>query len=255
MNWKNLSSQSLAAIDKSTPVLLPVASIEQHGPHLPVSTDSEIAEHFIGRLNSELGDKILCLPVVQVCCSEHHMDFCGSLTTSHETFIKYCCDILHSVHKHQFYNIVIFNSHGGNIASCRLIAEKHGIGNPTSKVFVLTWWEVATAELINLSESGLFGTGHACELETSLMLHIAPGLVDDSSIPMEKSFVETDYVFDGDMLHGSKATFIRSMKEISGGVGVVGDPSTASAGKGKDISKLVTKQLVDIITRTSKMNR
>ena len=80
MRWEKFTTNEIAALDRSIPVVLNVAAIEQHGPHLPLETDARIGDHFLRRLEERLGDRVLILPQVKVCCSEHHMDFAGTLS-------------------------------------------------------------------------------------------------------------------------------------------------------------------------------
>src|SRR5262245_60882672 len=114
MYWQDLASPEFDAIDHATPVVLPVAAVEQHGPHLPLATDRMIGEYFAERLNARLGSSVLILPTVAVGCSDHHMNFSGSLTLRHETFLSVCHEYLASAHSHGFRNFMVLNSHGGN---------------------------------------------------------------------------------------------------------------------------------------------
>ncbi len=121
MIWQELKHPDFAAIDRSTPVLLPVAAVEQHGPHLPLATDRMIAEFFAAELNARLGNRVLVLPTIAVGCSEHHMEFAGSLTLSHETFLAACKEYLHSAWRHGFRNFLVLNAHGGNQGICQVL--------------------------------------------------------------------------------------------------------------------------------------
>src|ERR1700748_3057074 len=114
MYWQDLASPEFQAIDRKTPVLLPVSAVEQHGPHLPLATDRTIVEHFARQLNERLESSVLILPTVAVGCSDHHMAFAGSLSLRHETFYSVCEEYLLSVYHHGFRNFLILNSHGGN---------------------------------------------------------------------------------------------------------------------------------------------
>jgi creatinine amidohydrolase len=155
---------------------------EQHGPHLPLATDSLIGAHFLERLNEALPNDVLILPQVKVGCSAHHMDFDGTLTVRHETLLAYLGDVLDSIAAHGFRKLVVFNSHGGNEAIGRVLLEKWGAANPGNRIFMLTWWRIAAGELAAIQESGFGGLGHACEFETALLQHFAPDLVDGEQI-------------------------------------------------------------------------
>src|SRR5687767_7588638 len=177
MIWQELTSPDFGNVDRETPVLLPVAAIEQHGPHLPLATDRMIVEFFAEELNTRLGNSVLVLPSVPVGCSDHHMEFAGSLTLQQETFLSVSKQYLHSAWRHGFRNFLVLNAHGGNQGVCQVLLEQYGTEHPDSQIVVATWWRVAADTLMALNESGPGGVGHACEFETSLMLLIAPELV------------------------------------------------------------------------------
>ncbi|TPG20144.1 creatininase family protein [Sphingomonas koreensis] len=242
MKWAELSSPALAAIDRDVPLVMNIAAIEQHGAHLPVGTDAMIGAHFLAEAERRLGDGILLLPQLQVCCSGHHMDFAGTLTVSHETMLAYVGDVLASVLRQGFRSVVLFNSHGGNEAIGRVIVEKVGQSNPDAQVAMMTWWSLAHSALIDIRESGFGGVGHACEFETSLMLHAHPELVDTAAIA-DPEMPETYCWAQADMLTPPSAVLYRSMKVQSGGTGTVGRPSFASAEKGAQISAAVGDRL------------
>ena len=133
MNWDQLTSHEIGALDRNIPVILPVAATEQHGAHLPVATDRMIGEYFCQQLSREIPENVLILPAMAVGCSEHHMDFRGSLTLSHDTFLRQAEDILGSVAHHGFKNLIILNSHGGNSAIATVIVEHFGNRHPEIK--------------------------------------------------------------------------------------------------------------------------
>ncbi len=111
MYWDQLSSPQMAQLEKSIPVILPVSATEQHGPHLPLSTDRLIGEYFLDQLNNQMSDLILILPSIPVGCSEHHLDFPGSMSVRHKTLLRTLIDQANSVVHHCFRNLVLFNSH------------------------------------------------------------------------------------------------------------------------------------------------
>jgi len=245
MIWQSSTSLAIQQLDRSTPVLLPIAATEQHGPHLPSGTDRLIAEYFCQLLEPELKNHVLILPVVAVGCSNHHMEFAGTLTVSHKTFINYVTEILDSVARQGFTNIVIFNSHGGNLGAGQVILERFGNTHPDCRVVFATWWMIAADELSQITETGPGGVGHACEFETSLIHVIAPDLVKRELIRPGEN-VDTFEWAEADMLRGPGASLYRPMKRMTSN-GVYGDPTKASPVKGKAIASAVVNALKKII--------
>ena len=245
MIWENLTSPAHAGLDRKIPVILPVAAIEQHGHHLPLATDKLIVNHFCLQLEKEIPDQVLILPVMSVGCSEHHMDFSGSLTLQHNTFLSQAEDIMASVTHHGFRNIIIFNGHGGNLGIGQVIVEHFGNRHPQCRIVFATWWKIAGESLFSLNETGPGGVGHAGEFETSLMMVIAPDLVDTDQI-MSRQNTENFAWASGDLLRGPRASFYKSMKAMTPN-GVFGEPGGFSADKGLKINEMVVAGLKKVI--------
>lgn len=246
MRWEKLTTDEFATIDRSTPVVLNIAAIEQHGPHLALDTDVTIGGHFLDQAEERLGEKVLILPAVKVCCSEHHMEFAGTLSVRHETFLAYVGDILESVVRHGFRNIVLFNSHGGNQAVGQVLLEAFGARHRECQVALLTWWRLTAPELEKIRDSDFAGINHACEFETSLMLAAAPGDVRQDKIG-GMSYQPTFEWANSDMIRANRGAIFRTMHAMSNGTGVVGDPSLGSAQKGERITQVVVDELVRVV--------
>ena len=246
MFWENLTSADFNDIDRGIPVLLNIAAIEQHGPALPVVTDSAIGWHLCQQVEDRMSDRILILPQIKVCCSEHHMGFPGTLTVSHQTFMNYVSEMLDAVYRHGFRSIFILNSHGGNIAIGNVIKESLGNQYPDLNIAFSTWWTIAKDSLPQLNESGFQGVGHAGEFETSLMMHIAPESIkkdaDVSKAGLKKSFPWTE----SDLLRGAEASLHRNFQEMTAN-GVFGKAEYASREKGQKIATLVVEKLCLIL--------
>jgi len=245
MIWDQLTSTQLAALDKNIPVMLNLAATEQHGAHLPVCTDRLIGEYFATSLDKEMNDTILILPCVSIGCSDHHMDFPGSLSLSHSTFSAVVKDIVTSVLHHGFSKIILLNSHGGNQGIMQVIIEQLGYANPDAHIVGVTWWNLVKEELRNITETGPGGTGHACEFETSLIQVIAPHLVNRSQV-QKGANVPTFTWAEGDMLQAPKASYYRTMKSMTPN-GVFGNPVKSSAEKGIRIAGCVVQALKQLV--------
>ena len=102
MIWDKLTSEETSKINKNLPILILLCATEQHGPHLPLSTDRLIGEHFIHELNRLAEDKFILLPTIPIGCSDHHMDFEGTLTFRHSTLKKIIQEMVKSMISHGF---------------------------------------------------------------------------------------------------------------------------------------------------------
>jgi creatinine amidohydrolase len=240
-----LTSPQLDACSRSIPLLLPTGATEQHGPHLPLATDRMIAEHFSAAAERILGEGVIVLPTVGVGCSDHHMEFVGTLTLRHETFLAQVVEYAESGFAHGFETLVILNAHGGNQGIGRVAMEQLGSRHPQKLVIFASWWQLATEELLGISQTGPGGVGHAGELETSLMLAIAPELVEFDQAPERQN--EPAYPWDtADLLRGSRASLYRRMIDVAAS-GVFGEPRAASAEIGRAVHEAVVEQLVALL--------
>ncbi|GJM28053.1 MAG: creatininase [Cyclobacteriaceae bacterium] len=245
MIWDQLTSENIKGLDHSIPAILPVAATEQHGAHLPVATDRLIAEHFAFQTHTAVPEQVLILPCVGIGCSNHHMDFSGTLTLTHHTFLKQVEEIIQSVFHHGFTKIIILNSHGGNQGAGQVLVEKLGHQYPDCDVIMTSWWQIARNELMDITETGFGGVGHAGEFETSLMMLIAPELVHHQKITSGKNQSVYNWA-KADLLHGPAASWYRSMKQLTPN-GIFGEPGAASVEKGKHITETVVRNILNII--------
>ena len=246
MYWEKMTSAEIECVERSTPVILNLAAIEQHGPHLPANTDVVIGAHFLSKLDQIDPKAQLILPTVKVGCSAHHLDFIGTLSVPHRVMMEYVSSILDSVCSAGFWNILLFNSHGGNQAIGQVILEDFGAAHPSCRIALVTWWTLARDALAEISKTGRFGTGHACEFETSLMM-AAGAVTPNINLPVGEFFVKSHAWADGSMLHKSAGTLYRSIQSISGGTGIVGRPDAASVEQGHKITEEVVRRLKTVV--------
>jgi len=243
--WEHLTSPELGALDRSIPVVLPISAVEQHGPHLPVGTDHLIAEHLVGAAEAVLGDDVLVLTGVAAGCSDHHLDFPGTLSLRHHTLLDHIENVASSVLGQGFSTLVLFNAHGGNQGIGQVALERTGAAHPEARVVFTSWWRLAGPELLEISESGPGGVGHACELETSILLDFAPELVRTDLIPERTSKPALRYD-DSDMLRSSRASLYRRMSQVADS-GVAGTPREATAVKGRAAIDAIVTELTGLV--------
>lgn len=206
-------------------LLLMLGATEQHGPHLPLATDTVIAEAVAKNLAIRLG-KTLIAPIVPIGTSDEHMDFCGTLSTSKETLAGLIADIGRSAANHGFQRLLVLTMHGGNYDAIRLGVNR--LRSETQTLQVIAFTELvqalqATAKthLNDLSENvaGL----HAGERETSQMLYLRPELV-------QMAHAESGYV--GDMRAILPRLMQVGLRPVTAN-GVLGDPTLATAARGQ----------------------
>lgn len=243
--WEHLTSARLATVDTSLPVVLPLGAVEQHGPHLPLATDRMVVDHFCREIDRHLGDDVLILPTVSVGYSRHHDDFAGTLTLTHETLLHQIVETADSALRLGMTNLLILNAHGGNEGIAQVALEHLGYRWPRCRIVRTTWWQIASEALLEISTTGPGGVGHACELETSLMMIIASHLVDAAALPAREN--ESSFGWDtADMLRAGSVTMYRRFSDVAA-TGVFGDPRAASVEKGRQISEAVTRRLVELV--------
>lgn len=194
--------------------ILPTGSVEQHGHHLPLNVDHLCATAVAteaARLRPELS---LVLPPVSYGYVHHVMDFPGSLNIHFEHFIQYVLDILKSLAYHGFKKMIIVNGHGSNHPLVELAARRLAVETDATCAFC-SWWQMlrVNPDFEATWRESVFpgGCAHACELETSMLMHLAP-----QSVRMDKNKSEIARM----NLQGSKYTWVDLF--ASGPMGMVG---------------------------------
>jgi creatinine amidohydrolase len=176
--WQDLTTRDFAALDaERTIAVLPVAAIEQHGPHLPLATDALINEGIIAATLERLprSPVVLVLPALNIGSSLEHADFPGTLSIDAETLLRVWFDIGASVARVGVRKLVIFNTHGGQKALVDLAALRLRLAHD---LFVVraNYFSFGAPDGLFSAEEWLHGI-HGGEVETSLILHLAPDLV------------------------------------------------------------------------------
>ena len=163
-------------------VAIPFGAVEDHGAHLPISTDNDILHSVLSEAGRRAGGDLLVTPTIPFGLDEHHMDFPGTIAVDLETCLAYVSQVAISVARHGFTHILIVNGHGSNQAICDLAARKCVLA--TGIVCANTTINAAVdpslvADVLNAERRGGPGSvGHACEYETAMMLHALPDYVD-----------------------------------------------------------------------------
>jgi creatinine amidohydrolase len=236
MNWP-----AVAALPKSTPVVIPTAALEQHGHHLPVFTDSILAGEITRRAEAQLKDRVLLVPVMWLGNSEHHLDFAGTMSAAPRTYLDLLVDMIENFITHGFQRIVIVNGHGGNnVPAQQAIFEVRQRHRERDDLLLLfsPYWALGGEPHAADPAIEQRAMGHACEWETSMILALAPHLVGDYQ---KAAPVDPRGRFD-------PASQAWTTKDRST-PGHIGNPAIATAKKGEALLAVFTEDVVRLLER------
>jgi creatinine amidohydrolase len=220
--------------NKSKQVIIPIGSLEQHGNHLPVSTDSIIIEHLAKKVSEK--SQSLYLPTITFGISfEHEPLFNISLT--HQTYSNFLSEICLSLIKYGMKNIILLNGHHGNMGCMNYISQNVFDKFPSNaKINFINYWSL------------MENFDHAGEIETSLVLAINTKLVK-----MKMARANTKEIAGSRIAYTSLTTNPGSFTKITGN-GVWGDPTKASIKKGRSLLENLTQKIIEIIKEFKDFN-
>jgi creatinine amidohydrolase len=233
-------------------ILFPVGSIEQHGQHLPLVTDSAWAVDVAEAVASQ--EEVLICPPLYFGWSPHHLAYPGTITLKPETLTEVILDVCNSLIVHGFKKILILNGHRvANLPPIEIAASK--LRNTTQAyIGIVDLALIVVEEVRKICESEVGGFGHADEIETSFMLYKHPELVDMTKAgknlsPMRgrffHSFASPDYALSGNRFW-SKPT-IEEWRKSTEPSGFKGDASLGTSEKGKEIFEAIVANVIDVI--------
>lgn len=232
--WHHLTTVEVAEMAERDPVaVLPLAAVEQHGPHLPLATDLEIGRGLLATAFRELGEDVpaLALPPQPVGASSEHRDFPGTLSVAFPALEEMVVGVGASLARAGVRRLVILNSHGGNrpvldTAGLRLRRD-HGM-----LVVKASWFRFPHPAWVALPESEWDHGLHGGAVETAMMLHLRPELVREDEI---RTFPSLGQEMATKLTHlrpEGPASFSWTARDLNPH-GVTGDASLASAMMGE----------------------
>ena len=227
------------ALRETDVVILPIGSVEQHGPHLPTGTDTIIPVELARMVAERVG--ALVAPPIFYGNSVSMKGMPGVLTVSPESLSSYLLDVCKSLARLGFKIIVVMNGHGGNTQVVDFVG--HRVREETGAVVVrVDWWRIASREIREVCSSPV---AHADEGETSVMLALKPSLVR-----MERAVRDDRFRRMVDRLTGGKPENMPKVYlpfEMLTETGILGDATKASREKGLRIVEAVVENTVNLI--------
>ena len=243
-DWKDFRATEYRDIDPMrTIAILPTAAIEQHGPHLPVGTDTIINEGLLAMLKERCPEDIdiRILPVQAVGKSNEHLWAAGTVTLTAETAMRAWVEIGLSVARAGVRKMLILNSHGGNVDLNSIVSRELRV---QAGMFCVRmgWGAFGTPEGVYSDQEKTNGI-HGGDAETSLILHFAPDTVDMSQAQDFRSTAETGPISPiGPVAYGWIASDVNPN-------GVVGEAHLATAEKGKATADKMVDDVIELIRK------
>jgi creatinine amidohydrolase len=232
------------AVKRGKVVLIPAGAMEQHGPHLPIDTDIVLPTALCARAAEQAPDLFVTAACIPYGFNEHNMEFPGTVHIAWDHFVDYATDVASSFAHMGFRHIVFVNGHGSNAilleTAARLVTMR-----TKAKCAAVSWFSLGRTEIMKLRESEMpGGMSHACELETSVYMHLCPDGVRYDRIAKEIWNSKSPY-FRWDLLAPAPVRFVNERSTTSHS-GVRGDPTLATEEKGRRIAAAVVTELIAV---------
>ena len=235
MKLQDATWQDVDQFKRSGVVLIPTGSLEQHGPHLPLFTDSLIVTSVAEKIEVLLPEHVLLTPTLWLGASGHHLRFPGSLSGDFDSYMGAIENVVESLLPHGFQKFYVLNGHGGNREPNGMVVRKLKAKHLTCTFGHAGYFDFVKQEIADTLTGPLKEMRHACEAETSLMMHLHPELVRlekrrDDGLITEPSVVGVVHHFDEMTEQGS-----------------YGFATLATAEKGKKIFEAAVKKALQEI--------
>jgi creatinine amidohydrolase len=233
-----MTAPELRNVSRSASVVIaPIAACEQHSRHLAVWTDTVLVSAVAAGVEERLPLEVLLLPTQWMGASAHHLRFGGTLSAEVDTHVQILVDLLTPLLDDGYERLLVLNGHGGNTDTMQMALRKLRPRYPQRHVTAASYWDLAARELAGLAEGPRKVMGHACEFETSMMLHLRPDLVRSDQIADDPP--NDDPALRG--LFTGEDMFQRTDH------GAVGYPKRASAVKGQAFLEAAVGRTVEVV--------
>jgi len=258
--WSDLATTDFARLDpERTVAVLPVAATEQHGPHLPLSVDADLAEGIVAACLPHLASDlpVLFLPTQAIGFSPEHARFAGTLTLKAETVMRLWTEIGEAVADSGVKKMVLFNAHGGQVGLMDPVARdlraRRGL-----LVYSVNWFNLPLVDALGADAGDLFSADehrfgiHAGDIETSMMLALRPGQVRMAQARDFRSTSQDRAVTLPLLGNGRSARLGWQMQDYNP-AGAVGNAAAATADKGRAVIDAAGLNLARLLQEVSRL--
>lgn len=226
-------------LNKAKLAIIPVGSTEQHSQNMTMETDIVLAVELSKQLAERIAPLAVIAPPIPVGISYHHMDFAGSMTLQPATLHAVLTDYIKSLKRHGIKRFLLLNGHGGNQQTLSVFSTmaRHELDVQIANLF---YWNLAAQEIREEAVSERYG--HACEIETSFGLHLAPHIVRKDTL-RSSDMLDYPFRYTGNE-PGPKVDVPYTFAELTVD-GSFGDARAATPEKGKKLIELILYRLMD----------
>jgi creatinine amidohydrolase len=232
-----MTSPEVAALSRDLVALMPAGSLEQHGQHLPIFTDTLLVDAVATRVEAALSDRVLRLPVQWLGASAHHLAYPGTVTSGLDTHVRLLVETAEGLLRHGFRRFFILNGHSGNIDTLRLANRQLKIDHPDGTFAGASYWELCGPEIAAILNGPRKEIGHSDEVETSLMLALHPEKV-------RRDRLRDDPLILPEELRG--AALVYNFDEVTES-GQIGYATQASAETGERLLEVIVRRAVEAV--------
>jgi len=246
----------MAQVEAGAVAVVPTGSLEQHGSHLPVGTDSLLAEVVVREgvdIAAERGTQAVAFPTIWTGFSPHHVPLGATVSLSKETLIALLDDVCSSLLEMGFEKVLLVNGHGGNRPAVSLVAGDVGTRQDEADVAEISYNTLARERFEELRSGEAGSAYHAGEFETSLMLHLYGEHVDADAATDDHEDPPTEFSPRGMFSGGSLG--MRHTYDFLTEDGVRGEPTLGSADVGAALFEAATEGLAEVIAAVRSLER
>ena len=254
-HWADVSTRDFAAAQASglaarTVAVLPVAAVEQHGPHLPLSVDATLLQGVVAAALPQLPADlpVLFLPLQAIGLSTEHLSYPGTLTLSPATLIALWSELGACVARAGVKKLLLLNGHGGNVAAMDIVArelrQRHGL-----LTYSASWFSLPLPDAVQglfSAQEHRFGI-HGGEIETSMMLHLAPATVHMEEARDWRSTSQDRAAAHAILGNGRSAKMGWAIEDYHP-AGAVGNAAAATATKGQAVVQAAGQALAHLLS-------
>ncbi len=248
MQLSNMTWPEVDGLSRDTPVIIPVAAVEQHGHHLPVFTDSMLLGEVVRRVDEMLSAHVLFTPLMWLGNSHHHLEFPGTMSASPRVYLDLLTDMAENFIRHGFRRFLFLNGHGGNTIPGRQVSfelrQKYRDRDDLLFLFA-TYWGLGKESPQEIDPRfHQDDVGHACEYETSMVMRLHPHLVKGDvkqldPVPMEIPF---------------DPAYRAWISKDRTSIGHMGSPSLATPEKGETLFRIYSADVAAFLERVASWN-